>query len=93
MLLITCPFCGPRDEREFRCGGEAHIARPDDPFALSDDEWAQYLYYRNNPKGTQFERWHHIAGCRQWFNVARSTITHEIIRVYKMGEPKPEDLA
>ena len=28
MLIITCPFCGPRDEVEFACGGEAHIARP-----------------------------------------------------------------
>ena len=31
MLLITCPYCGPRPEIEFRCGGEAHIARPADP--------------------------------------------------------------
>jgi len=23
---------------------------------------------------------------RQWFNVARNTMTHEIIEVYKMGE-------
>ena len=28
MMLIECPFCGPRDETEFSCGGEAHIARP-----------------------------------------------------------------
>ena len=28
MLLIPCPWCGERDETEFRCGGEAHIARP-----------------------------------------------------------------
>ncbi|MGH6719268.1 MAG: sarcosine oxidase subunit delta, partial [Alphaproteobacteria bacterium] len=28
MLLIACPFCGPRDETEFRCGGESHIIRP-----------------------------------------------------------------
>ena len=28
MLIITCPFCGPRDEVEFACGGEAHITRP-----------------------------------------------------------------
>ncbi|MFO1061925.1 MAG: sarcosine oxidase subunit delta [Dongiaceae bacterium] len=32
MLLITCPYCGPRDEEEFSYGGEAHIARPADPF-------------------------------------------------------------
>ncbi|MEQ1611156.1 MAG: sarcosine oxidase subunit delta, partial [Hyphomicrobiaceae bacterium] len=27
MLLIECPHCGPRAEIEFRCGGEAHVAR------------------------------------------------------------------
>ena len=31
MLLIPCPWCGPRDEIEFHYGGEAHIARPADP--------------------------------------------------------------
>ena len=30
---------GARDEHEFHYGGEAHIARPTDPEALSDDEW------------------------------------------------------
>ena len=37
MLLIPCPWCGEREETEFRCGGEAHIARPGQPAALSDD--------------------------------------------------------
>jgi Sarcosine oxidase delta subunit len=27
MMLIDCPFCGPRAELEFTCGGESHIAR------------------------------------------------------------------
>ena len=31
MLLIACPHCGNRPETEFRCGGQAHIARPADP--------------------------------------------------------------
>ena len=25
MLLIDCPHCGPRNEVEFRYGGEAHV--------------------------------------------------------------------
>ncbi len=29
MLLIPCPWCGPRDETEFTYGGEAHIVAPD----------------------------------------------------------------
>ena len=42
-----------------------------------------------NPKGVHFERWNHARGCRRWFNVARHTVTHEILAVYKMGEPPP----
>ena len=49
MLLIECPWCGSRDESEFTCGGEAHIERPVDPFALNDVEWADYLFMRTNP--------------------------------------------
>jgi heterotetrameric sarcosine oxidase delta subunit len=89
MLLIACPWCGPRDESEFACGGEAHIARPTDPEKLSDAEWADYLFMRRNPKGVHYERWMHRLGCRRWFNLARNTITHEITHVYKMGEPPP----
>ena len=89
MLLIECPYCGPRAEIEFACGGEGHIARPLDTESLSDAEWADYLFMRKNPKGTHYERWNHARGCRRWFNVARDTVTHKISKVYKMGEPKP----
>ena len=58
--------------------------------ALSDEQWGDYLFMRKNPKGVHFERWVHSRGCRQWFNVARHTVTHEIIKVYKMGEPAPK---
>jgi sarcosine oxidase subunit delta len=89
MLLIPCPFCGARDETEFRCGGEAHIARPRQPSALSDDQWADYLYMRKNPKGVHFERWRHVAGCGRWFNLARDTVSDRILEVYRMGQPAP----
>jgi heterotetrameric sarcosine oxidase delta subunit len=89
MLLIPCPWCGARDEAEFRCGGEAHIARPKDPDALSDAEWADYLFMRANPKGPLRERWVHSLGCRRWFNLVRDTVTHEILGAYKVGEAGP----
>ena len=38
MLLIDCPWCGPRAEHEFRCGGESHIARPGPPETVADGE-------------------------------------------------------
>ena len=90
MLLITCPHCGARGENEFSCGGQAHIARPGPPEAVSDQEWARYLFERDNPKGMHFERWVHRHGCGQWFNVARDTVTHEIKAIYGALEPKPE---
>ena len=75
MLIITCPFCGPRDEVEFACGGEAHIARPLADNQISDADFADYLFMRDNPKGLFLERWRHSAGCRRWFNVARDTVS------------------
>lgn len=89
MLRIDCPWCGPREEIEFHCGGQAHIARPADPESLSDEDWADYLFMRDNVKGAQAERWVHAAGCRRWFNVVRDTVSHDIIAVYKMGESPP----
>ena len=86
MMLIDCPFCGPRDETEFSCGGEAHIARPLAENKISDAEFADYLFMRDNPKGLFLERWRHSAGCRRWFNMARDTVSHEIIEIYAMGD-------
>jgi heterotetrameric sarcosine oxidase delta subunit len=88
MLLIPCPYCGPRNDSEFTPGGEAHIARPDAQRA-GDSEWGEYLYFRQNIKGAQHERWFHAQGCRRWFNVTRDSITHEIIAAYRMGELPP----
>ncbi len=93
MLLIPCPWCGPRPDSEFSAGGEAHIVRPADPATLSDEEWGWYLYFRNNTKGLQRERWVHTHGCRRWFNVARDTVTHEITAAYPMGVQPAEDKA
>lgn len=87
MLRIPCPWCGVRDETEFAYGGEGHITRP--PATCTDAEWTDYLYFRRNSKGVAFERWHHARGCRQWFNVARDNVTHEIRAVYRNDEPKP----
>ena len=89
MLLIPCPWCGERELREFACRGEAHIARPAEPTAVGDAAWADYLYFRANPKGAHRERWVHSHGCRRWFVVARDTETDAILAVYRIGEPPP----
>ncbi len=88
MLLIACPFCGPRAQVEFAFGGQAGIARPQPPEAVSDGEWAQYLFYRDNPKGEHYERWCHRQGCGLWFNVLRDTVTHRIGKTAPLAEPR-----
>jgi sarcosine oxidase subunit delta len=77
-MRIDCPYCGVRDQDEFRYGGEASISRPSIPEAADDAEWADYLYYRGNIDGRHAERWLHVFGCRQWFLLVRNTATHEI---------------
>jgi sarcosine oxidase subunit delta len=76
MLRIACPWCGVRDEAEFRYRGDATVRRPDpgsDELAMFD-----YVYMRDNPKGWHVEWWHHVAGCRQVVKVVRHTVTHAI---------------
>ena len=92
MLLIECPWCGVRDETEFNCVGEAHIVRPLEPQKLSDEEWADYLFMRKNPKGLHREQWLHAAGCRRYFNAERDTVTYRINGTYKIGEKAPSEV-
>ncbi|HJU23323.1 MAG TPA: sarcosine oxidase subunit delta [Casimicrobiaceae bacterium] len=89
MLLISCPWCGPREQSEFAYGGEGGIARPRDPEASSDAEWADYLFMRTNPRGRHVEQWMHADGCRRWFNVVRDTVTYRIERTYAPGDAPP----
>ncbi len=90
MLLIDCPWCGPRAESEFGYGGEAHIARPKNPEKLSDEDWGDYVFMRSNVKGVFLERWCHSHGCRRWFNLARDTVSYRVLAVYRMGEKPPK---
>jgi sarcosine oxidase subunit delta len=89
-MQISCPFCGKRDETEFRCGGQSYIERPGPARAITDAIWADYLFNRDNPKGWHYERWCHAAGCGQWFNMLRHTVSHEIAATYKIGAAKPD---
>jgi sarcosine oxidase subunit delta len=89
MLLIACPWCGPRPENEFHYGGEAHILRPPDPASVDDAAWAGFLYMRSNPKGMHAERWRHIHGCGRFFNCMRDTVSDRISATYKPGQTSP----
>ena len=56
MLIIDCPYCGPRDQSEFSNGGEAHVKRPDGSADIGDREWGEYVFIRANPKGIKAAR-------------------------------------
>ncbi|MFD2236919.1 sarcosine oxidase subunit delta [Aureimonas populi] len=91
MLLIRCPYCDEdRPEVEFAYAGEAHVARPADPSALSDDEFRDFLYVRSNTRGLMAERWRHVHGCGRFFNALRETVSDKFHATYKAGEPRPQ---
>ena len=90
MLLIRCPYCAAeRPEVEFVYAGEAHIARPSDPSALTDEQWKNHLFIRTNPRGAHFERWRHLHGCGRFFNAVRDTVTDNCPITYRAGLPRP----
>jgi sarcosine oxidase subunit delta len=87
MLLIPCPWCGPRAQIEFAYGGDASVRQPAHDAGAS--AWADYVYVRDNPVGPHEELWHHSAGCRQWFRVRRDTLSHHILGSARPGEAPP----
>ncbi len=92
MLLIRCPYCEAElPEVEFSYAGEAHIARPADPSALSDEDWKTHLFIRSNPRGRHFERWHHVHGCGRFFNAVRDTVSDRFAMTYPAGAARPTD--
>jgi sarcosine oxidase, subunit delta len=88
MLILTCPYCGPRDEVEFLNGGEGHVDRPTIDSA-TDAEWTDYLFLHTNPRGDLRERWVHAYGCGRWFHVVRDTLTHAVTASYGIDEAGP----
>lgn len=92
MLLIKCPYCEQqRPEVEFAYAGEAHIERPTDSSAQSDEEWVSFLFLRSNTRGTHFERWYHVHGCARYFNAVRDTVSDKFILTYPAGKPQPTE--
>lgn len=88
MLLIHCPWCGERAEREFHYGGDASLCRPttaEGAEGAFSPEWLEYIYLRDNPRGLHLEYWQHSTGCRRWFKAVRNTETHEFIATGDTG--------
>jgi len=90
MLTIPCPWCGERGEAEFRWGGEAIQNRPSDWKAVTEQEWAAYLFEEPDMRGRVYERWVHVHGCREWFHLMRDSVTNEILGTRAMGSEAPD---
>lgn len=77
MMLLPCPWCGPRNVAEFGYVGEA-TPRPD-PADATPEEWRAYLYGRANRCGWTAETWYHRMGCRRYISLRRHTLTNEVL--------------
>jgi heterotetrameric sarcosine oxidase delta subunit len=70
MSRLICPFCGPRELREF----EFHKTLPNaghTPF--------EQVYLRVDSLTLSVEHWQHIAGCRAWLHIERNPSTGEVL--------------
>jgi len=56
---------------------------------VSAEEWAHYLYLRDNSRGVHAERWRHTHGCGRFFNALRDTTSDQFLATYKVGETPP----
>ncbi len=85
MLLIHCPYCGPRSGAEFT------FERPMESIVALDaapEAAIQRLFTRTNPRGRSSELWRHAYGCRAWLRLERDTASHEIVETALWGEAR-----
>jgi sarcosine oxidase subunit delta len=85
-MLISCPYCGPRESGEFTYLGDAKPKRPVVAVDQADSDAAQeayhdYVYLRDNVAGEMSEYWYHGGGCRAWLIAVRNTLTHQFTSV------------
>ena len=82
MLLIDCPYCGPRAQSEFSYERTVDsVIQPDaDPA-----EAMASLFSRSNPRGLDEEIWRHTYGCRAWLVMTRHRTTHRIEAIRRIG--------
>lgn len=78
-MRLTCPLCGTRPLEEFTYRGDAGPVRPSADQPMED--WVDYVYLRDNPKGPHREHWRHHGGCGSWLAVERNTHSHEILGI------------
>jgi sarcosine oxidase subunit delta len=77
MRRLDCPFCGPRELREF----EFRKTLPAD----AQGSALQQTYERVARVDLSVEHWQHVAGCRGWLLVRRNPSTGEVLEVRLLG--------
>ena len=77
MLLIPCPWCGPRNQVEFTYGGDATREAPaaDAPMRA----WFDYVYLRDNPAARTTSCGCTAPAAGAGSSVRRDTRTHDIL--------------
>jgi methylglutamate dehydrogenase subunit B len=77
---LVCPFCGPRELREFvfrktlPSGPGGAVAR---------------CYERVDRPESSVEHWQHIEGCRAWLLVHRNPSTGAVLELRLVGAEAP----
>ena len=82
MLVIECPWCGPRNSSEFSFSGTKK-PRPTGP--PTPAQWRRYLYEQDNLAGLTRERWFHVDGCRRFLDIERHNVTNQINQIKIVG--------
>ena len=83
MKLLTCPLNGARNIEEFQYLGP--LRRSPVLEAVSDVEWATYLFRAENRPGVTIEWWRHTAS-NYVFLAERNIVTNQIIRTFDPAE-------
>ena len=76
---IDCPNCGVRPVWEFHFGGPSRLRPAADDQAMTERQWAEYLYNRPNTCGEQTEWWYHRSACKTWFLARRDTKSNTVL--------------
>jgi len=87
-MLISCPYCGPRDVAEFTYQGDGNRSRPN-PMSQDIEAWNDYVFDRVNIAGDLDEIWQHSGGCRSHLAISRNTVTHKVSSVRMVRDSQP----
>jgi len=80
MRRLVCPYCGPRELREFAFH-KTLAAASATPYAR--------VYERLASRDVSEEHWQHVGGCRSWLYVRRNPSTGEVLEIQLLGGARP----